>query len=235
MTSCWPVTIQTDLVDPREWARMLHMAWEWVTPVAGGAVAAVAAVAGIVATYKSGNRQQQTALAVAQQQADSQVAIAREERQQRRLEEAYLGMLAALTSIYYWAQAVYPFMTNTPEQFTMPPLPEMADNEKKEALWTAYWSPRIEQLMGEWQIAVRALQHAGLVIGMARSFEGKGRESGLNSPEWLLKLPDLKQAIFDVDKRIRNQVRLELLGQHDGHAEPIREVDAETSSAPPSS
>jgi hypothetical protein len=72
------------------------MAWEWVTPVAAGTVTVIATVTGIVATYKSGNRQQQTALAVVQQQADSQVSIAREERQQRRLEEAYLGMLAAL-------------------------------------------------------------------------------------------------------------------------------------------
>jgi len=195
------------------------MAWEWVTPVAGGATTAIAAVAGIVATYMSGNRQQQTALTVAQQQTDSQVAVAREERQQRRLEEAYLGMLAAVTSIYYWTQTVYPLMTNTPEQFTMPPLPELPDNEEKEALWTAYWSPRVEQLMDKWRTAVRALQHAGLVIGMARSFEESGRESRLNSSDWLAKLPELKQAIFDADKRIRDQVRAELRGQHDGHLE----------------
>jgi hypothetical protein len=195
------------------------MAWEWVTPVVAGVVTAIATVAGIVATYKSGNRQQQTALAVAQQQADSQVAVAREERQQRRLEEAYLGMLAALTSIYYWTQTVYPLMTNTAEQFTMPPLPELPDSGKKEALWTAYWSPRVEQLMSEWQTAVRALQHAGLVVGMARSVEESGRESRLDSGDWLSKLPDLKQAIFDADKRIRDQVRSELIGQHDGHVE----------------
>jgi hypothetical protein len=117
-------------------------------------------------------------------------------------------------------------MTNTVEQFTMPPLPELQDNERKEALWTAYWSPRVEQLMSEWQAAVRELQHAGLVIGMARSFEESGRESRLNSSDWLSKLPEMKQAIFDVDKRIRNQVRSELLGQHDGHTETVRDVDS---------
>lgn len=206
-----------------------HMAWEWVTAVAGGTVTAVTAVAGIVATYKSGNRQQETALAVAQQQADSQVAVAREERQQRRIEEAYLGMLAALTSIYYWAQAVYPFMTATEEQFTVPPLPELDDSQKREALWTAYWSPRVEQLMSEWQVAVGGLQHAGVVIGMARSSEKQGRQTGIDTSEWLLKLPELKKAVFDADKRVRDQVRLELLGQHDGHAEP-GEAAAEVSS-----
>jgi hypothetical protein len=110
-------------------------------------------------------------------------------------------------------------MTNTVEQFTMPPLPELVDNEKKEALWTAYWSPCVEQLMTEWRIAVGALQHAGLIIGMARSFEESGRGSRFNSGDWLSKLPELKQAIFDADKRIRDQVRSELLGKHDGRAE----------------
>ena len=86
-------------------------------------------------------------------------------------------------------------------------------------MWTAYWSPRVEQLMSEWQAAVRELQRAGLVIGMARSVEEGGSGSRLNLSEWLSKLPELKQAIFDADKRIRNQVRSELLGQHDGHPE----------------
>jgi hypothetical protein len=196
-----------------------HMALEWVAPVAASVATVAVGVTGVVTTYKAGARQQHTALAVTQQQADSQAAIAREERQQRRLEEAYLGMLAGLTGIYYWTQAVYPLMTNTVEQFTMPPLPELVDNEMKEALWTAYWSPRVEQLMTEWRTAVGELQHAGLVIGMARSFEESGRESRLSSSDWLSKLPELKQAIFDADKRVRDQVRSELLGQHDGRAE----------------
>jgi hypothetical protein len=81
-----------------------HMALEWVAPVAALVATVAVGVTGIVATYKAGARQQHTALAITQQQADSQAAIAREERQQRRLEEAYLGMLAGLTGIYYWTQ-----------------------------------------------------------------------------------------------------------------------------------
>lgn len=194
------------------------MTWEWLAaPVVG--------LAGIISTYLAGGRQQQTALAVVRQQTDVQVAVAREERQQRRLEEAYLETLTALSHIYYWVFAVYPPITQTPEQYTMPPLPELPDNARKEAAWTAYWSPRVEQLMDEWQLTVRKLQHAGMSISMARAAEAKGQQSGLDHPTLALELPGLKQAVVDADKSVRNQVRLELLGQSDGHAENVPPIE----------
>ena len=113
------------------------MAWEWVAPTAGAVAAITIGLGGIIATYKSGNRQSDTALAVACQQADTQVAVTREERQQRRLEEAYLELLTAITKIHYWVFTVYPVMTRTTEEYTMPSLPELPDPERKEALWTA--------------------------------------------------------------------------------------------------
>ena len=199
---------------------MRHVTWEWVAPTAGSVAVVVVGVAGIVATYRAGGRQQDTALAVVRQQADAQVAVAREERQQRRLEEAYLEMLAAITNIYYWVFTVYPIVTKTPDQFTMPPLPELPDTARKEALWTAYWSPRVEQLMKEWETVVRSLQSAGIGIGAGRSIEQSGQQSGIDVQALLLELPERKQKVVDADKRIREQVRLELLGKHDGHAIP---------------
>lgn len=111
------------------------MTWDWVGTLVVG-------VAGIIATYMAGARQQKTALAVVRQQIDAQVAVAREERQQKRLEEAYLELLSALRLVHYWVFTVYPPMTNKPEGYTMQPLPELPDSAQKEALWTAYWSPR---------------------------------------------------------------------------------------------
>jgi hypothetical protein len=195
------------------------MAWEWVAPTASATAAIAVGVTGIIATYRAGSRQQATALAVARQQVDAQVAVAREERQQRRLEEAYLEMLAAITSIQYWVFTVYPMMAQTPEQYTMPPLPELADNARKEALWTAYWSPRIEQLMEEWESAVRQVQSAGVGIDGALSTEKRGQKSGIDLSSLLLELPGRKRKVAEADKRVRQQVRLELLGKHDGHAE----------------
>jgi hypothetical protein len=200
---------------------MRLVAWEWVAPVAGAVTGVAVGLAGIIATYKAGNRQQATALAVVRQQSDAQVAVAREERQQRRLEEAYLEMLAALTGIHYWLFTVYPMITQTPEQFTMPPLPELTDSARKEALWTAYWSARVEQLMKDWEAAVRKLQGTGIHIAIGLSAEQKGRESGIDVPALLLELEEQKREVIDADKRVREQVRLELLGHHDGHAEVV--------------
>src|SRR5689334_17694068 len=114
------------------------MAWEWVAPTASATAAIVVGVTGIVATYRAGSRQQATALAVTGQQVDAQVAVAREARQQRRLEEAYLELLAVVTTIRYWVFTVYPEITQTPEQYTMPPIPQPPDVARKEALWTSY-------------------------------------------------------------------------------------------------
>jgi hypothetical protein len=231
------------------------VAWEWVAPVAGAVGTVTVGVAGIFATYKAGSRQQNTALEVVRLQAEAQVAVAREERQQRRLEEAYLEMLAAITNIHYWVFTVYPVFTQTAEQFTMPPLPELPDSASKEALWTAYWSPRVEQLMRDWEASVRKLQSTGMRsnysevlwfptqhpwadqgrrsgrphdfriltmrIGIGRSTERSGQVSGIDVPALLLELQEQKREVHDADRRVREQVRSELLGQHDGHAEEV--------------
>jgi hypothetical protein len=89
------------------------MAWEWVAPVAGSVATVVIGVTGIVTTYRAGNRQQDTALMVGRQQVDAQVAVSREERQQRRLEEAYLEMFGcyytrALLGLYRLS-GIYPY------------------------------------------------------------------------------------------------------------------------------
>lgn len=195
------------------------MAWEWVAPTAGAVATITVGLGGIIATYKAGNRQSDTALAVGRQQADTQVAVAREERQQRRLEEAYLELLTAITKIHYWVFTVYPMMTKTAEEYTMPPLPELPDPERREALWTAYWSPRVRQLMEEWEKAVRHLQSAGFGIAAAQETEAKGQRSNIDMYGLLKELPERKQKVHDADSRIREQIRLELLGKHDGHAE----------------
>jgi hypothetical protein len=173
-------------------------------------------VAGIGGTILAARITSKSQMAVARQQTEAQVAVAREERQQRRLEEAYLEMLAAITSIYYWVPTVYPILTRMAEEFTMPPLPVLPDNAKKEALWTAYWSPRVEHLMKGWEQKVFALQHAGMAIGLGRSLEAQGQVPTIDVAAKLIELPDLKQAVIEADKKVRYQVRAELIGQDDG-------------------
>jgi hypothetical protein len=100
----------------------------------------------------------------------------------------------------------------------MPPIPELPDAAKSEALWTVYWSPRVEQLMEEWQQSIRKIQLAGMVIGMGRATEAKGQQSQIDVAAKLMELEVLKQAVLEADRRVREQVRAELLGRHDGQA-----------------
>jgi hypothetical protein len=63
---------------------------------------------GIAGTLIAGFRQTDTAIRVAKLSIDGQLAGAREERQQRRLEAAYTELLIRLTVVRNWANAVYP-------------------------------------------------------------------------------------------------------------------------------
>ena len=82
--------------------------------------------------------------------------------------------------------------------------------------------------MKEWESAVRQLQNAGIGIGIARSTEKGGQQSGIDQWTLIMELPDWRRKVVEADERIREQVRLELLGKHDGHAE-------EAATEPPSS
>ena len=155
---------------------MTLVAFDWANALTTAVPSIVLGLGGFVATYKTGNRQQDTALEVTRQQADAQVAVAREERQQKRLEGAYAELLTALTVMTYWVPTVYPPMTSTPEQFTMPPMPELPDSAKKETLWTAYWSPRVKQLMKDWETCVRKVQHSAMLIGFSRAEALRSRD-----------------------------------------------------------
>lgn len=197
------------------------MAWEWVAPVATSVATLGVGVAGIVATYMAGNRQQDSALAVTQQQVDGQIAVAREERRQRRLEAAYQELLAVLSHTYAWVLTVYPTWSKAGE-YTMPPMPELPDKARTEALLTAYWSPRVQQLMDPWRDALTDVNNAGVAIAKYEDAVAKGRGDDLADLALQSKrnLPGFRDAVWAADERLREQVRRELLGEHDGSAQP---------------
>ena len=134
-------------------------------------------------------------------------------------------MLRALSTVHYWVFTVYPMWTKTLEQYTMPPIPTPDDIASKEALWSAYWSPRVEQLWDEWQLEVQKLRFAGMSIGVARETEAKGQTSGIDYVKYLRELPELQQAVVNADKLVRRQVRLELRAESDGKAEDTPAVE----------
>lgn len=200
---------------------MSVVSWSWIAT-------AIVGVAGVISTYLAGARQQRATLEVATQHIEASAEAAREERRQRRIESAYTDMLTALRRVYYWVFTVYPLLVQTPEQYTMPPLPEPADPAASEALWGTYWSPRVEQLMDQWELAVRELRQGGWAVGSARP-------GSIDEVEAKNKLPELKQAVVDAFKAVRSQVGLELRGESDGRALDVPAVQLAIETETPAS
>ena len=58
---------------------------------------------------------------------------------------------------------------------------------------------------------MRKLQSTGIHIGIGRSTEQSSQVSGIDVPALLLDLQEQKRRVIDADRRVREQVRLELL------------------------
>ncbi len=175
----------------------------WVDTVA----TSLTGIAGILATYFASGRQHKAGL-----------QLAREERLQRRLEAAYMELLAYLSHTYQWALSVYPLFTNSPQEYTMPPMPPLPDPARTEALLTAYWSPRVQQLMQGWREVLGEIADTGTEIHTAQEAQSRGEEYP-GAADAKKRLRRLKDQLWQSDQSIREQVRLELRGEHDGSLE----------------
>ncbi|MGH3484749.1 MAG: hypothetical protein ACRDPQ_16140 [Nocardioidaceae bacterium] len=96
------------------------MGYEWF------ALAATAGLglAGIVATFWQAKQGREQTERVANKRLDHERSMAREERQQERLDEAYLQLLRLAGRAGAWAERVKPLMENNPPQ-EPPPLPDI--------------------------------------------------------------------------------------------------------------
>lgn len=177
------------------------MAWEWVEPVASPLAGVLGAIVGIFGTLKATERQ-----------GEAQVKVAREERQQRRLEASYMELLTLLSELGAWAQIVFP-SRSVPEEFVITRMPEPAPH--REALLTAYWSPRIQALKMEFDDRLLELSNKG-VATVVRAQSGTPSEK----LDALFDLAEFRGELREIDERIREQVRRELLGQDDGSERP---------------
>lgn len=192
------------------------MDYAWVGWLSSGLVG----LGGLFVAWKAGDRQQRTALAVAEKQIEGQREAADRERRQRLLEVSYLELLRDLAGVYQWAYRVYPRRTMTAEKWTMPPVPNLPGSSRTDAVLTAYWSATVRALMGEWRKAVLKIVVAGLVI--TRDREDPVDDSawgGLRPPpvdaeqaEQERRLNEvLRPAILAADEAVRAQIRRELL------------------------
>lgn len=110
------------------------MAWEWIGPVATGVVG----LAGIGATLRAGTKQLTNAR-----------MIAVEERQQQRLENAYVKLLDFAERIGFWAQSSYPLYDTNPDA-PRAPLPELTEQAEVQALVRAFGSAEMIERMDAW-------------------------------------------------------------------------------------
>lgn len=178
------------------------MAWEWVGPTATAAVG----IAGIAAALFSGARQQSTALNAAQKGIDGALAKDREEREQRRLENAYLELFAYLSRQNRWARSVRPFW-GQPEP---PPPLDPGQFEHIESLVTAYGSDRVLKLLQEWGKWAAKIEDADVTIRMEEKSPNPSREMSAEAASEHRAISSYKEEMQAADKRIRDQARREL-------------------------
>lgn len=216
------------------------MPWEWVAPVATATSGAIVGVAGIIATFKSGRRQTQTALDVAHRQMETALRVAREERNQRRLDEAYPPLLDVLVEGEQWLAAVRDFAWGPwvgEPQLEPPEPPESVVGLRTHSKISSVWSPQVAALVRVWGRGVDRVDWAAR--GLAACWEA-GHERRVVWPdhdtldEPLPTLYDVKsgrmsqpkfqathlyaglRAMRQVDPEIRDQVWREQIGDRDG-------------------
>lgn len=128
---------------------MGSMAWEWVAPAATAATAVALGGAGIFFTWLTGKQGRDHAETITRDQLDHERLLAREAREQQRLENAYLELLKMAERAGQWAQMVYPvFQSGQPPNTPLPSLEVQADTE---ALVNAFGSPEVRELLKTWR------------------------------------------------------------------------------------
>jgi hypothetical protein len=76
--------------------------------------------------------------------------LARTERRQQRLADAYIDLLKMADKIGHWASKVTPIYDTVPSQ-EPPPLPEVDEQIAVSAKVNAYGSPEVKELLKAWR------------------------------------------------------------------------------------
>jgi hypothetical protein len=133
------------------------MAWEWVSPVAAASGGLLGGGIGAFFTWLTGKQSREHAEWTLEQQLGATRLLAREERQQERLRDAYLELLKMAERVGHWAQFVNPEMDTNPSSMPdvrLPPLEMQADAA---ALVEAFGSNQVRDRSEAWQEVVRGM------------------------------------------------------------------------------
>ncbi|QFS92294.1 hypothetical protein FIV07_16135 [Mycobacterium sp. THAF192] len=176
------------------------MAWEWVGPVATATVG----IAGIFGTWLNGKQGRDDARTLAGESLKHERLLAKEEREHKRLENAYLELLGMAERAGLWASNVHPFMDTDPPQ-PVPPLPSLESQAHIRALISAFGSEQVKSAMANWVFVMKSMV---TVAGEINLEDAEGiRESGENPR---LTLDKLRNAELEARKHLAETISAEL-------------------------
>ena len=129
------------------------MAWEWVSPVA----IVTAGAMGVFFTWLSGQQARNHAERISNAQLANERQLAKEAREQERLENAYIQLLHTAELVGQWAESVLLMWDTDPPQPERP-LPPLEEQVQTQALVAAFGSEAVRKYTRGWLTVVRAMQ-----------------------------------------------------------------------------
>jgi hypothetical protein len=130
-------------------------------------------------TFLSGERGRDHAETLAKLRNDHDVRLAKEERTQQRLADAYVALLEMAERVGMWAQMVRPIVDTIPPQ-PVPQMPDLDVQGRVNALVGALRLTLVRERLDAWREVVLHMIAMDHVIGMsvAGVRHGHGRASG---------------------------------------------------------
>jgi hypothetical protein len=168
---------------------MVHMAWEWVGT-------AVVGIAGIVGTFRTGEKSRRHAADQAQLG-----------RTQDRQAVAYVELLNMVERVGQWVGLVFPLGGSEDLE---PDLPDLPDQARASALLAAYGTDVSRALFWAWDEQVRKIMSTVQLIRLAK----EQRETGVSVHDQYIKLDGtLRPAEKAAREALGRQVARELRGE----------------------
>ncbi|HTX93863.1 MAG TPA: hypothetical protein VME67_02880 [Mycobacterium sp.] len=202
------------------------MAWEWVAPVATATASTAVGVAGIFFTWLSGKQGRDHAETISGQQFAHARLLAKEARDQQRLESAYVALLEMAERAGQWAQLVLPMMDTNPPQ-PVPPLPSLDEQAHAEAFVRAFGSNDVRERMDKWEAVLRQVVST---VEQIQWEEADPRRASERSPRLTLQQlrPQERAARQTLAEQVSAELRPEPSVQRPAcaaevHAEPVQD------------
>jgi hypothetical protein len=137
-------------------------------------------------------------------QSSTTLALAREERLQRRIEASYIELQRAVNRFGVWAEGVMPFVT--PPGYNPYPTPPGNEAIADAGAFQVYWSPEVRRLVDTWTKARNALIDLAVE---GKQDEVRGTAPGAGPDPWQ-RAPEVKATLRNAEDALITQTSKEL-------------------------